>query len=52
MQKSLDRCYTRMLRVVLNIGKSVHLANRIPYEVIPKVSEKVAVKRLRLAGHC
>ena len=52
LQKSLDGCYTRMLRAVLNISKSTHVTNRILYEGIPRVSEKVAARRMRLAGHC
>ena len=52
LEKSLDGCYTRMLRAVLNISKSVHITNRILYEGIPRVSDKIAVRRLRLAGHC
>ena len=50
LQKSSG--YTRMLRAVLNISKSTHVTNRILYEGIPRVSEKVAVRRMRLAGHC
>ena len=52
LQKSLDGCYTRMLRVVLNINKSTHVTNNILYAGIPRVSDKIAVRRMRLAGHC
>ena len=52
LEKSLDGCYTRMLRAVLNIGKSEHVANRVLYEGVPRVSEKIAVRRMKLAGHC
>ena len=52
LQKSLDGCYTRMLRVVLNINKSAHVSNNILYTGIPKVSDKIAARRMRLAGHC
>ena len=52
LEKSLDGCYTRMLRAVLNISKSIHVTNKILYEGIPRVSEKIAVRRMRLAGHC
>ena len=37
LQKSLDRCYNRMLRAVLNISKSVHVTNKNLYEGIPRV---------------
>lgn len=52
LEKSLDGCYTRMLRAVLNISKSAHVTNKILYEGVPRVSNKIAVRRMRLAGHC
>ena len=52
LQKSLDGCYTRMLRAVLNISKNEHVSNNTLYEGIPRVSDKVAARRMRLAGHC
>ena len=52
LQKSLDGCYTRMLRAVLNISRNVHVTNQTLYEGIPRVSDKVAARRMRLAGHC
>ena len=52
LQKSLDGCYTRMLRVVLNINQDEHITNQRLYGALPSVSEKIAVRRMRLAGHC
>ena len=52
LQKSLDGCYTRMLRVVLNIDKSTHVTNERLYAGIFRVSDKIAARRMRLAGHC
>ena len=52
LERALDGCYTRMLRAVLNTSKSAHVSNKILYEGIPRVSEKIAVRRMRLAGHC
>ena len=52
LQKSLDGCYTRMLRVVLNISQDQHITNQCLYGALPSVSEKIAVRRMRLAGHC
>ena len=52
LQKSLDGCYTRMLRVVLNINQDEHITNKRLYGELPSVSEKIAVRRMRLAGHC
>ena len=51
LEKSLDGGYTRMLRAVLNINKSVHVTNRILYKGIPRVREKIGLRRMRLAGH-
>ena len=52
LQKSLDGCYTRMLRVVLNINQGEHITNKRLYGTLPSVSKKIAVRRMRLAGHC
>lgn len=52
LQKSLDGCYTRMLRAVLNIKQDEHITNKRLYGELPHVSEKIAVRRMRLAGHC
>ena len=51
MQKSQDGCYTRMLRVVLDIDQSEHTSNEDLYRGRPKLSSKIAAKRMRLAGH-
>ena len=52
IQKSLDGCYTRMPRAVLNINQNVHVTNKHLYGGLPGLSEKVAARRMRLAGHC
>ena len=46
LQKSLDGCYTRMLRVVLNISKSAHVTNENLYAGIFRVSDKIAARRM------
>ena len=51
LQKALDGCYTRMLRVVLNISKNAHVTESL-YAGIFRVSDKIAARRMRLAGHC
>ena len=51
-EKSLDGTYTRMLRKVLNIHWSSHIPNHQLYGELPAVSNKVASRRLQLAGHC
>ena len=52
MQKQLDGCYTRMLRMAVNVSWKSHLTNEQLYMELPKVSTKVRQRRLRLAGHC
>ena len=52
MVKSLDGCYTRMLRAAFNVSWRDHLTNVDLYQTIPQVSEKVTSRRLQLAGHC
>lgn len=52
LQKSLDGCYTRMLCVVLNISKSMHIKNKNLYAAVPRMKNKIAARRMRLAGHC
>ena len=41
-----------MLRVVLNIDPCEHVTNEHLYSGLPKLSERVAARRLKLAGHC
>ena len=46
------RTYTRMLRKALNIHWSSHIPNQQLYGDLPAVSNKIASRRLQLAGHC
>ena len=52
LQKSLDGCYTRMLRAVLNVDQNIHITNKDLYRQLPRLSKKVAARRMKLAGHC
>ena len=52
MKKRLDGCYTRMLRMAFNVSWKDKLTNEELYGGLPKVSSKVASRRLKLAGHC
>ena len=52
MEKSLDGTYTRMLRKALNIHWSSHTPNEQLYGDLPRLSDKIAARRLQLAGHC
>ncbi len=52
MEKVLDGAYTRMLRRVLNVHWSDKMTNVTLYGGLPKLSDKISARRLRLAGHC
>ena len=51
-ERSLYGSYTRMLRTALNINWQSHVTNESLYDMLPRVSGKVAWRRLGLAGHC
>ena len=51
LQKKIDGCYTRMLRMVLNISWQSHTTNAALYGNLPKVSSKIRKRRMQLAGH-
>ena len=46
LEKSVNGCYTRMLRTALNVQWQQHMNNQELYGSLP------SVRRLRLAGHC
>ena len=52
MKKQLDGCYTRMLRMALNVSWKQHIPNIQLYGELPPVSTKVQQRRMRLSGHC
>lgn len=52
MERSLGGTYTRMLRKALNIHWSSYTTNEQVYGQLPRVTDKIAARRLRLAGHC
>ena len=52
LEKQLDGMYTRMLRMALDISWLSHTTNMDLYDGLPKLTQKIAERRLRLAGHC
>ena len=53
LERSLDGCYTRMLRAILNISLwQSFVPNEEPYGTLPRISDKVAWQKLGLDGHC
>ena len=51
MKKRIDGCYTRMLRMALNISWKQKLTNSQLYQELPPVSQKIQARRMKLAGH-
>ena len=51
-EKALDGVYTRMLRVALNVSWENHIRNIDLYGNLPRLSDKLRQRRMRLAGHC
>ena len=51
MKKQLDGCYTRMLRMALNVSWKQHIPNIQLYGELLPVSTKVQQSRMCLAGH-
>ena len=51
LERSLDGCYTRLLRAALNISWMDKVPNTELYGDIPKVTSKISDRRLRTAGH-
>ena len=51
-EKSLDGTYTKMLRMVLGVSWRDRISNDILYGNLPKLSDKIKSRRLKLAGHC
>ena len=52
MEKSLDGTYTRILISALNIPWNSFTTNNKVYGQMSRVTDKIAARRLRLAGHC
>ena len=51
-EKALDGVYTRMLRAALNVSWKDHVTNIDLYGYLPRLSDTIRKRRMRLAGHC
>ena len=51
LEKTVDGCYTRLLRTALNVHWSAHITNKYLYGNLVKVTDKIRERRLQLAGH-
>ena len=51
-EKSLDGTYTKMLRMVLGISWKDKVSNITLYDSLPRLSNKLRSRRLKMAGNC
>ena len=51
LSKRIDGCYTRMLRMALDISWKDRINNNTVYGNLDRASEKIRERRLKLAGH-
>ena len=51
MTTRIDGCYTRLLRMALNISWTDKIKNITLYNGLPRISEVIKERRLKLAGH-
>ena len=52
LEESVNGCYTRMMRTVLNVHWQQRMNNEELYGSLPRISETIRARRLRLPGHC
>ena len=50
--KSLDGCYTRMLRKALDVSWKDHITKKELYGDLPRITTQISQRRLQFAGHC
>ena len=50
--KSLDDCYTPMLRKTLDVSWKDDITNKELYGDLPKIITRIRKRRLQFAGHC
>ena len=51
LSKRIDGCYTRMLRMALNVNWKEHRTNKEVYGDLPRLTSKIQQRRMRLTGH-
>ena len=52
MDKQINGCYTRMLRMAMNVRGIDHITNEVLYGSLTPIATKIQERRMRLAGHC
>ena len=48
----MDGTYTKMLRMVLGVSWKDKVRNAVLYGKLPRLSDKIKSRRLKLARHC
>ena len=51
LKKRIDGCYTKMLRMALNVDWKQRKTNKEVYGNLPRATMKIQERRMRLAGH-
>ena len=51
LEKQLNGCYTRLLRIVFNVHWKEHVTNEELYGTMMRVTDKIQERRMRFAGH-
>ena len=52
LEKQLNGCYTRMLRLAMNVSGKDHITNVELYGSLKPIATNIQERRMRLAGHC
>ena len=52
LRKKIDGCYTRLLRLATDTSWKEKITNVQLYRGLPKITDVIKDRRLRLAGHC
>ena len=52
LAKKIDGCFTTLLRSALGFTLRDHVSNKELYAEVPKATDTIKQKRLKLAGHC
>ena len=52
LEKIINACYTKLLRMVLNVSWKDNWSNKKLYNDMPKSTNIIATRRLSIAGHC
>ena len=52
LRRKIDGCYIKLLRMVLNVSWRDKISNKILYNVMPLITDVIAIRRMRIAGHC